>query len=136
MFGGARNGRFYRVSPPGRATQFVDQIEHHARTLPGKPVMFVQDTLLESADSFAFGSVGTLQMVANKRNTNTVTADGKVQERAEHGSHGPLELHSALDFVGDTACVSDNDTPPGDNMVSNSKSALDRIGASIVQIMP
>ncbi|MGH7810601.1 MAG: hypothetical protein ACREP5_10030, partial [Candidatus Binatia bacterium] len=68
------------------------QIEHHARTLPGKPVMFVQDTLLERSDGFAFDSAGTLRVVANERNTiTTVTADGKVQEIAKHGRHGPLE---------------------------------------------
>ena len=119
------------------ATQVVVQIEQHARTLPGQPVMFVQDTLLERADGFAFDSAGTLRVVANERNTIvTVTADGKVQEIAKNGSHGPLEFPSAIVFVGNTAYISNFDTPRRDNLAADGKTSLDGIGASIAQITP
>lgn len=125
------------MSPEGGVTEVVVQIERHARTLAGKSMVSVQDRLLESADNFAFDSADTLRVVDNERNTiTTVTADGKVPEIAKHGSHGPFEFPSAIVYVGNTAYISNNATPPGDNMGPNGKSDFDGIGASVVQITP
>lgn len=66
----------------------------------------------------------------------TVTPQGQVQQVAKNDSRGPLEFPSAIVFVGDTAHISNYDTPRRDNLDANGKSALDGIGASIAQILP
>ena len=103
----------------------------------GKPTVLVQSPLLEGADGLDFDRDGRLWVTANERNAIvTVTPDGKVQEIAKNGSQGPLEFPSAIVFVGNTAYISNNDTPRRDNMDANGKTALDGIGASIAQITP
>jgi hypothetical protein len=47
-----------------------------------------------------------------------------------------LEFFSAIVFVGDTAYISNYDTPRRDNLDANGTTARDGIGASIVQIIP
>ena len=104
---------------------------------PGKPTLLAQSSLLEGADGLDFDRGGRLWVTANERNAIvTVTPDGRVQEIAKNGSKGPLEFPSAIVFVGNTAYVSNNDTPRRDNMDANGKTALDGIGASIAQITP
>jgi hypothetical protein len=61
---------------------------------------------------------------------------GNVQEVAKNGSAGPLEFSSAIVFVGNTAYISNYDTPRRDNMDANGQTARDGIGASIAQITP
>jgi hypothetical protein len=61
---------------------------------------------------------------------------GNVQEVAKNGSAGPLEFPSAIVFVGNTAYISNYDTPRRDNMDANGQTARDGIGASIAQITP
>ena len=104
---------------------------------PGKPALLAQSSLLEGADGLDFDGSGRLWVTANERNAIvTVTPDGKVQEIAKNGSSGPLEFPSAIVFVGGTAYISNNDTPRRDNIDANGKTAVDGIGASIVQITP
>jgi len=103
----------------------------------GKPVLLVQSPLLEGADGLAFDGRGKLWVAANERNAVvTVTVDGKAQEVAKNGSQGPLEFPSAIVFVGQTAYISNFDTPRRDNMDANGQTALDGIGASIARITP
>jgi sugar lactone lactonase YvrE len=103
----------------------------------GKPVLLAQSPLLEGADGLAFDSSGKLWVTANERNALvTVTVDGQVREVAKNDSKGPLEFPSAIVFVGNTAYISNYDTPRRDNMDANGKTALDGIGASIAQITP
>jgi sugar lactone lactonase YvrE len=92
---------------------------------------------LEGADGIAFDRSGTLWVAVNERNAiATVMTDGKVQEVAKNGNQGPLEFPSAIVFVGGIAYVSNLDFARRDNLDANGKSALDGIGASIVQITP
>ena len=101
----------------------------------GKPTLLAQSSLLEGADGLDFDRSGKLWVTANERNAIlTLTSDGKVQEIAKNGSQGPLEFPSAIVFVGNTAYVSNNDTPRGDNLDANGTTARDGIGASITQI--
>jgi sugar lactone lactonase YvrE len=103
----------------------------------GKPALWAQSPLLEGADGLAFDGSGNFWVAANERNAIVrVTADGKVQEAAKNGSQGPLEFPSAIVFVGNTAYITNFDTPRRDNMDANGKTALDGIGASIAQITP
>ena len=103
----------------------------------GKPVLLVQSPLLEGADGLAFDGRGKLWVAANERNAVvTVTVDGKAQEVAKNDSQGPLEFPSAIVFVGQTAYISNFDTPRRDNMDANGQTALDGIGASIARITP
>ena len=103
----------------------------------GKPILLAQSPLLEGADGLDFDRGGRLWVTANERNAIlTLTSDGNVQEIAKNGSQGPLEFPSAIVFVGNTAYVSNNDTPRGDNLDANGNTARDGIGASIVQITP
>ena len=104
---------------------------------PGKPTLLAQSPLLEGADGLDFDGSGKLWVTANERNAIvTVTPDGKIQEIAKNDSKGPLEFPSAIVFVGNIAYISNNDTARRDNMDANGKTALDGIGASIVQIAP
>jgi sugar lactone lactonase YvrE len=103
----------------------------------GKPALLAQSPLLEGADGLAFDKRGNLWVAANERNALiSVTPDGVVQEISKNSSQGPLEFPSALVFVGETAYISNFDTPRRDNMDANGKTALDGIGASIAQITP
>jgi len=103
----------------------------------GKPILLAQSPLLEGADGLDFDRGGRLWVTANERNAIlTVTSDGKVQEIAKNASQGPLEFPSAIVFVGNTAYVSNNDTPRGDNLDANGSTARDGVGASIAQITP
>jgi sugar lactone lactonase YvrE len=103
----------------------------------GKPSLLAQNPLLEGADGLAFDKRGNLWVAVNERNALvTVTPEGVVQEISKNGSQGPLEFPSALVFVGETAYISNFDTPRRDNLDANGKTALDGIGASIAQITP
>jgi sugar lactone lactonase YvrE len=103
----------------------------------GKPTLWAQSPLLEGADGLAFDGSGKLWVAVNERNALvTVTPDGNVQQAAKNGSQGPLEFPSAIVFVGNTAYISNYDTPRRDNMDTNGKTALDGIGASIAEITP
>jgi hypothetical protein len=55
---------------------------------------------------------------------------------AKNGSQGALEFPTAIVFVGNTAYISNNDTPRRDNIAADGKTSLDGIGASIVRITP
>ncbi len=103
----------------------------------GKPTLWAQSPLLEGADGLAFDGSDKLWVAANERNALvTVAPDGKVQEVAKNGSAGPLEFPSAIVFVGNTAYISNYDTPRRDNLDANGQTAKDGIGASIAQITP
>jgi len=103
----------------------------------GKPSLLAQSPLLEGADGLAFDGRGNLWVTANERNALvSVTSAGAVREFNKNGSQGPLEFPAAIVFVGDTAYIANYDTPRRDNMDANGKTALDGIGASIVQITP
>jgi sugar lactone lactonase YvrE len=103
----------------------------------GKPTLLAQNPLLEGADGIDFDRNGKLWVVANERNAIvTVAPDGTVQEVAKNGSTGPLEFPSGIVFVGNTAYISNFDTPRRDNMDANGQTARDGIGASIAQITP
>lgn len=103
----------------------------------GKSVLLAQSSLLEGADGLDFDRSGRLWVTANERNAIvTVTSDGAVREIAKNGSHGPLEFPSAIVFVGNTAYISNNDTPRRDNLAADGKTALDGIGASVAQVTP
>ena len=102
-----------------------------------KPMLFTQSPLLEGVDGTAFDANGKLWAAVNERNAIvTVTPDGNVQQIAKNGSTGPLEFPSAIVFVGNTAYISNYDTPRRDNMDANGETARDGIGASIAQITP
>jgi sugar lactone lactonase YvrE len=101
------------------------------------PVLFAQSPLLEGVDGTAFDANGKLWAAVNERNAIvTVTPDGNVQEITKNGSAGPLEFPSAIVFVGNTAYISNYDTPRRDNLDANGETARDGIGASIAQITP
>lgn len=103
----------------------------------GQPALLAQSALLEGADGPAFAPNGHLWVAANERNAIVaVTPDGKVFDVAKNDSKGPLEFPTAVIFVGNTAYVSNFDTPRLDNLASDGKTSLDGIGASIVQIAP
>jgi sugar lactone lactonase YvrE len=103
----------------------------------GKPVLLAQSPLLEGADGMAFDRSGKLWVTPNERNALvTVTPDGQVQQIVKNDSRGPLEFPSAIVFVGDTAYISNYDTPRRDNLDANGTTARDGIGASIAQITP
>jgi len=102
-----------------------------------KPVLFAQSPLLEGVDGTAFDANGKLWATVNERNAIvTVTPDGNVQEITKNGSAGPLEFPSAIVFVGNTAYISNYDTPRRDNIDANGQTARDGVGASIAQITP
>jgi sugar lactone lactonase YvrE len=103
----------------------------------GQPTMLTQSALLEGADGPAFDPRGNLWVAANERNAVVmVTSDGKVFDVTKNGSKGPLEFPTAVVFVGDTAYVSNFDTPRRDNLAADGQTSLDGIGASIVKIAP
>ena len=103
----------------------------------GKPTLMAQSPLLEGADGPAFDPTGNLWVAANERNAVVmVTPDGKVRDIAKNDSHGPLEFPTAVIFVGNTAYISNFDTPRRDNLAADGKTSLDGIGASIAQITP
>jgi sugar lactone lactonase YvrE len=103
----------------------------------GKPVLMTQSALLEGADGPAFDPKGNLWVAANERNAVvSVTPDGKTQDIQKNGSQGPLEFPTAVIFIGDTAYVSNFDTPRRDNLAADGKTSLDGIGASIIKIEP
>jgi len=103
----------------------------------GKPVLLAQSPLLEGADGLDFDRSGRIWVTANERNAIVmISPDGTVQELTKNGSHGPLEFPSAIVFVGDTAYISNNDTPRRDNLDANGTTARDGVGASIAQIAP
>jgi sugar lactone lactonase YvrE len=103
----------------------------------GKPTLLAQSPLLEGADGIDFDRSGKLWVVVNERNAIvTVAPDGTVQEVAKNGSTGRLEFPAGIVFVGNTAYISNFDTPRRDNMDANGETARDGIGASIAQITP
>ena len=113
------------------------KIEMQADGKGGKPALFTQSPLLEGVDGTTFDANGKLWAAVNERNAIViVTPDGNVQQVAKNGSAGPLEFPSAIVFVGNTAYISNYDTPRRDNMDSNGQTARDGIGASIAQITP
>jgi sugar lactone lactonase YvrE len=102
-----------------------------------KPILWAESPLLHGADGLAFDAGGKLWVTANERNALvTVAPDGTMQEVAKNGSAGPLEFPAAIVFVGNTAYVSNFDTPRRDNLDANGQTARDGIGASIAQITP
>ena len=104
---------------------------------PGKSVLMAQSPLLEGADGPAFDPKGNLWVAANERNAIVeVTPEGEVRDVAKNDSRGPLEFPTSVVFVGNTAYVSNFDTPRRDNLADDGKTSLDGIGASIVQITP
>jgi sugar lactone lactonase YvrE len=103
----------------------------------GRPVLFVRSELLEGADGPAFDPRGNLWVAANERNAVVaVTPDGKVSDLAKNYSKGPLEFPTSVLFIGNTAYVSNFDTPRRDNLAPDGKTSIDGIGASIVKIEP
>ena len=103
----------------------------------GRPVLFVRSELLEGADGPAFDPRGNLWVAANERNAvAAVTPDGKVSDIAKNDSKGPLEFPTSVVFIGNTAYVSNFDTPRRDNLAADGKTSIDGIGASIVKIEP
>src|SRR5713226_2584638 len=103
----------------------------------GQPTMVTQSALLEGADGPAFDPRGNLWAAASERNAVViVTPDGKVLDVTKNGSKGPLEFPTSVVFVGDTAYVSNFDTPRRDNLAADGQTSLDSIGASIVKIEP
>jgi sugar lactone lactonase YvrE len=101
------------------------------------PALLTQSGLLEGADGPAFDPRGNLWVAANERNAVVaVTPDGRVSDIAKNDSHGPLEFPTAVVFVGNTAYVSNFDTPRRDNLAADGKTSIDGIGASIVRIEP
>lgn len=103
----------------------------------GKPTLMAQSPLLEGADGPAFDPKGNLWAAANERNAVVeVTPDGKVRDIIKNDSKGPLEFPTSVIFVGNTAYVSNFDTPRRDNLAADGKTSLDGIGASIIQITP
>ncbi len=103
----------------------------------GKPELMTQSPLLEGADGPAFDPKGNLWVAANERNAVVmVTPDGKTQDIQKNGSQGPLEFPTSVIFIGNTAYVSNFDTPRRDNLAADGKTSLDGIGASIVKIEP
>jgi len=103
----------------------------------GKPALMAQSPLLEGADGPAFDPKGNLWVAANERNAIVeVTPEGKVRDVAKNDSRGPLEFPTSVVFVGNTAYVSNFDTPRRDNLAADGKTSIDGIGASIAQITP
>jgi sugar lactone lactonase YvrE len=102
-----------------------------------RPALVTQSGLLEGADGPAFDPRGNLWVAANERNAVVaVTPDGKVSDIAKNGSKGPLEFPTSVVFIGNTAYVSNFDTPRRDNLAADGKTSIDGIGASIVKIEP
>ena len=60
----------------------------------------------------------------------------KNKKEDKNGSQGPLEFPTAVVFVGNTAYISNFDTPRRDNLAADDNTSLDGIGASIAQITP
>jgi len=85
-----------------------------------------QSPLLEGAGGPAFDPKAVV----------SVTPDGKTQDIQKNGSQGPLEFPTSVIFIGDTAYVSNFDTPRRDNLAADGKTSLDGIGASIIKIEP
>jgi sugar lactone lactonase YvrE len=102
-----------------------------------RPALVVQSALLEGADGPAFDPRGNLWVAANERNAVVaVSPDGEVYDITKNDSKGPLEFPTSVVFVGNTAYVSNFDTPRRDNLAADGKTSLDGIGASIVKIEP
>jgi sugar lactone lactonase YvrE len=102
-----------------------------------RPALVAQSPLLEGADGPAFDPRGNLWVAANERNAVVaVTPDGKVSDVAKNNSKGPLEFPTSVVFIGNSAYVSNFDTPRRDNLAADGKTSLDGIGASIVKIEP
>lgn len=102
-----------------------------------KPVLVAQSNLLQGADGPAFDPRGNLWVAANERNAVVVmTPDGRVSEIAKNDSKGPLEFPTSVVFIGNTAYVSNFDTPRRDNLAADGKTSIDGIGASIIKIEP
>jgi sugar lactone lactonase YvrE len=102
-----------------------------------RPALLAQSALLEGADGPAFDPRGNLWVAANERNAVVaVTPDGKVYDISKNDSKGPLEFPTSVVFVGNTAYVSNFDTPRRDNLAADGKTSLDGIGASIIKIEP
>jgi len=74
------------------------------------PVLFVKSPLLERIDGIAFDSAGTLWCAVQTNSIVTVAQDGAVREVAHNGSDGPLEVPTAIVFVGRRAYVNNHDT--------------------------
>jgi len=101
------------------------------------PGLLAQSSLLEGADGLDFDRIGRIWITANERNAIVmVSPDGRVQEVTKNDSQGPLEFPSAIVFSGNTAYISNNDTPRRDNLDAKGTTARDGIGASIAQITP
>jgi sugar lactone lactonase YvrE len=130
-----KKGEILYVADTARGAVWKVSVEAGGKA--GKPVMVAQSPLLEGADGPDFDPQGRLWVAANERNAIvTVTLDGKVEEIAKNDSKGPLEFPTSVVFVGNTAYVSNFDTPRRDNLAADGKTSLDGIGASIVKIEP
>jgi sugar lactone lactonase YvrE len=102
-----------------------------------QPALVAQSGLLEGADGPAFDPHGNLWIAANERNAVVaVTPDGRVSDIAKNDSKGPLEFPTSVVFIGNTAYVSNFDTPRRDNLAADGKTSIDGIGASIIKIEP
>ena len=103
----------------------------------GQPSLVVQSPLLEGADGPDFDRTGNLWVAASERNAVViVTSDGRAYDIQKNDSKGPLEFPTSVAIIGNTAYVSNFDTPRRDNLAADGKTSLDGIGASIVKIEP
>lgn len=101
----------------------------------GKPALVAQNALLEGADGIAVDRRGDVWVAANELNAIVkVTPSGQVQPVARNGVAGPLEFPSGLVFVGDTAYISNFDTPRRHNLDAGANTARGGIGASVARI--
>jgi sugar lactone lactonase YvrE len=100
----------------------------------GTPTLFAKSPLLERVDGIAVDAAGTLWCAVQRNSIVTVTKEGEIREVARNDSRGPLEVPTAIVFVGSRAYVNNHDTvapPNGDG-----KSSEAGVGASIAVIEP
>ena len=103
----------------------------------GQPSLVIQSSFLEGADGPDFDRMGNLWVAANERNAVViVTPDGRAYDIQKNDSKGPLEFPTSVVIIGNTAYVSNFDTPRRDNLAGDGQTSLDGIGASIVKIEP
>jgi sugar lactone lactonase YvrE len=151
--------RFSRTLPDGRTQQAIVAnglavdaagVVHVADTARGaiwriafdgegraqRPVLWVQNAMLEGADGLAFDARGQLWVAVNELNALVrIGPSGELTEVARNGVAGPLEFPAALVFVGSTGYVANFDTPRRVNLDAGStNTAKTGIGASIARV--
>ena len=163
LVSGSASGNIYRIPPQGGTAQVVfhrDQFFPNGLTLDANGRLYVSDTqrgeiwrfavnatgtidtatlfvknaLLERVDGIAFDGAGTLWCAVQSNSIVTVTPDGTVRLVAHNDSRGPLEVPTAIVFVGSRAYTNNHDTvapPNGDGKMSDGG-----VGASILVIDP